>query len=212
MDHDHLPHQRRDRVGGWGRATASAAIQVQPGDEAAWARLIAAPGPRGVIARGAGSGYGDSAQNAGGLVALTATAAGPIDLDASAGLVTVGAGVLLRHLMDFLVPLGWTVPVLPGTTEVSVGGAIAADVHGKNHPEAGAFSAYVVEMDILTPGLGLLRVGPHDQPDDLLGHGGRSRPDRRDPVRSAAPATAVFGVDAGGRPRSRRICPGCSTS
>ena len=127
--------------------------------------MIAAPGARGVIARGAGSGYGDSAQNAGGLVALTAPAAGPIDLDASAGLVTVSAGVLLRHLMDILVPLGWTLPVLPGTTEVSVGGAIAADVHGKNHPEAGAFSAYVEEMEILTPGLGRLRVGPHDQPD-----------------------------------------------
>ncbi len=155
----------RQRIGGWGRATASVATVARPGDDTAWVRLVTAAGSRGLIARGAGSGYGDSAQNSGGLVGLTVPDTGPIDLDTGDGTVTVGAGVLLRDLMRHLVPLGWTLPVLPGTTEVSVGGAIAADVHGKNHPEAGAFSAHVAELTLLAPGPGQIRTSPQAQPD-----------------------------------------------
>jgi FAD/FMN-containing dehydrogenase len=157
--------RRPVRVGGWGRATASTAAMVRPDGESAWERLVAAPGPRGLIARGAGSGYGDCAQDAGGVVALTDCPHPTIDIDFGEGTVTVDAGVRLRDLMQRLVPSGWTLPVLPGTTEVSVGGAIAADVHGKNHPTAGAFSACVEQLRLLTPGLGPLEVSPQEEPD-----------------------------------------------
>jgi len=138
---------------------------VRPDGESAWERLVAAPGPRGLIARGAGSGYGDCAQDAGGVVALTDCPHPTIDIDFGEGTVTVDAGVRLRDLMQRLVPSGWTLPVLPGTTEVSVGGAIAADVHGKNHPTAGAFSACVEQLRLLTPGLGPLELSPQEEPD-----------------------------------------------
>jgi decaprenylphospho-beta-D-ribofuranose 2-oxidase len=155
----------RTRVQGWGRATASMAAMVHPDGETAWERLVAAPGPRGLIPRGAGSGYGDCAQDAGGVVALTDCPHPTIDIDFRDGSITVDAGVRLRELMQRLVPAGWTLPVLPGTTEVSVGGAIAADIHGKNHPSAGAFSACVEQLRLLTPGLGSLVVSPRQEPD-----------------------------------------------
>jgi len=98
-------------------------------------------------------------------VALTDCPHPTIDIDLRDGTVTVDAGVRLRELMRRLVPAGWTLPVLPGTTEVSVGGAIAADVHGKNHPTAGAFSACVEQLRLLTPGLGPLDVSPREEPD-----------------------------------------------
>jgi decaprenylphospho-beta-D-ribofuranose 2-oxidase len=98
-------------------------------------------------------------------VALTDCPHPTIDIDFRDGTVTVDAGVRLRELMRRLVPAGWTLPVLPGTTEVSVGGAIAADVHGKNHPTAGAFSGCVEQLRLLTPGLGPLEVSPQDDPD-----------------------------------------------
>src|SRR5262252_1070278 len=116
--------RRRASVGGWGRATSSIATLVHPDDESTWEKLVAAPGPRGLIARGAGSGYGDSAQNAGGVVGLTDSPHSTIDIDFLDGTVVVDAGVRLRDLMRRLVPAGWSLPVLPGTTEVSVGGAI----------------------------------------------------------------------------------------
>jgi decaprenylphospho-beta-D-ribofuranose 2-oxidase len=159
----------RQVVRGWGRATGSSSLVVNPSDTQGWQELLDSAGHRGLIPRGAGSGYGDSAQNAGGLVAHTMSGdlSGDAshDLDSATGIVSVGAGVLLADLMRELVPKGWALPVLPGTAHVTVGGAIAADVHGKNHPSAGSFGAHVVDLALLTPALGLVTVGPQRQPE-----------------------------------------------
>ncbi|NYI70226.1 decaprenylphospho-beta-D-ribofuranose 2-oxidase [Naumannella cuiyingiana] len=110
------------------------------------------PGARGLIARGLGSSYGDPAQNSGGLT-LDLTQLNQIlslDAEAEPPLAVVEAGVSLDQLMRAALPLGLWVPVLPGTRQVTIGGAIAADVHGKNHHKQGSFGNHVRSLDLLT--------------------------------------------------------------
>src|SRR5690606_31749568 len=67
------------------------------------------------------------------------------------GEITCESGVTLSEILDIFVPRGWFLPVTPGTKFVSVGGAIASDVHGKNHHIAGAFSNHIIELTIMLP-------------------------------------------------------------
>ena len=155
----------RRLVRGWGRATGSLSTVTRPAGDAAWRDQLASAGPRGLIARGGGCSYGDAAQNAGGIVALTGAVAPADRFRVEDGAVVADAGVTLGALVRVLAPQGWTLPVLPGTARVTVGGAIAADVHGKNHLRHGTFGPHVQEMSVLTPGLGPMTMGPRTNPD-----------------------------------------------
>ena len=101
------------------------------------------------IPRGQGKSYGDAALNAGGNVILTERINRFAAFDPQQGTVTVEAGVTLAALLDFLVPKGWFLPVVPGTAGVSVGGCIAADVHGKNQHQYGNFAQSVVSLELI---------------------------------------------------------------
>ena len=146
----------RSSLYGWGRTSPSVANVVTPTTEDDVAAHLAAS--REVIARGLGRSYGDAAQLSGGVVLDNRELGdvGPIGED---GTVTVGAGVSIDELLATSIPQGWFVPVTPGTRQVSIGGAVAADVHGKNHHVDGSFCTHVTEMRLVTPS-GALTVSP----------------------------------------------------
>ena len=127
-------------------------------------KALVATDPRGVLGRGLGRSYGDGAQNAGGTVVDGRTGIGIIEATAD-GLVTAKAGTSLEELMEWFIPLGWFVPVTPGTRQVTVGGAIAADIHGKNHHRAGSWGNHVRSFRLLTGTGEVLDVTPESDPE-----------------------------------------------
>ncbi|MFE1259720.1 FAD-binding protein [Streptomyces albogriseolus] len=137
-------------VTGWGRTAPSAARLIRPRTFEEAVLAVRGCGARGGIPRGLGRAYGDAAQNAGGEV-FDMTGLDRIHaIDADGGTVLCDAGVSLHRLMEVLLPLGWFVPVTPGTRYVTVGGAIGADIHGKNHHVSGSFSRHVLSFELLT--------------------------------------------------------------
>ena len=152
-------------VTGWGRTAPTSARLLRPGTYEEAVAAVRGSGGRGAIARGLGRAYGDAAQNAGGAV-LDMTALDRIhEIDAVNGVVTCDAGVSLHRLMEVLLPLGWFVPVTPGTRYVTVGGAIGADIHGKNHHGSGSFSRHVRALELLTGDGETRLVTPQDEPE-----------------------------------------------
>src|SRR5687768_15095101 len=147
---------------GWGRTAPSRASVVSPSGIEEVEHAVAAAGPRGVLPRGLGRAYGDAAQNAGGDV-LDMTALRRFhDVDVANGRVTVDAGVSLDELIAAVLPLGWFPRVVPGTRYVTVGGAIASDIHGKNHHGEGGFCEHVESFELLTPAGERVLAAPGD--------------------------------------------------
>ncbi|MBV9940765.1 MAG: FAD-binding oxidoreductase [Solirubrobacterales bacterium] len=153
------------RLHGWGGGPPATGWLLRPDRAAAVRAALEMFRTRaiwtGVLARGMGRSYGDAAQLGGGLVLETALLKG-YELDEREGTVTAGAGVTIGELLGGLVPAGWMVPVVPGTQHVSIGGAIAGDIHGKNHGSAGTFGAHVAEIGLLSAAGEELALAPGD--------------------------------------------------
>jgi len=160
------------RLTGWGRTAPSVAQVLRAPDPEVIAKAVAQVADagglsngRGVIARGLGRSYGDNAQNGGGLV-VDMTGLNTIhSISSDTKLADVDAGVNLDQLMKAALPFGLWVPVLPGTRQVTIGGAIASDIHGKNHHSAGSFGNHVRSIDLLTAD-GQIRHLTPDGPDN----------------------------------------------
>jgi FAD/FMN-containing dehydrogenase len=96
-----------------------------------------------------GRSYGDTCLNNGGVLLDTAALSRVIDFDKELGILRCEAGTTLADILALIVPQKWFLPVTPGTKQVSIGGAIAHDVHGKNHHRAGTFGRYVKRFELL---------------------------------------------------------------
>ena len=148
----------QELLSGWGRTSATLATVHRPNDLEHIVARVAAPGPRGLVARGLGRSYGDAAQNAGGDVLSCGNLDAVLAIDMEKGTVTVESGVSLDSLLRVLLPLGWFPMVIPGTSYVTVGGAIASDIHGKFRH--GSFADYVEQMRVVTPAHGASTLDP----------------------------------------------------
>jgi decaprenylphospho-beta-D-ribofuranose 2-oxidase len=162
---------RTELLTGWGLTAPTAATVVAPRTADDVDEVIANAGARGLIARGLGRSYGDAAQNAGGTVVDGRALTDVIDVDVARGMVRVGGGVSLDVLMRSVLPLGFFVPVTPGTRLVTIGGALAADVHGKSHHVDGSFANHVEQFTLHTP-KGVVTVTPSSDPELFWGTAG----------------------------------------
>lgn len=137
------------RLSGWGRtgSVGCRVLRVRTPDEVAHA--LGTADQRGVLPRGLARSYGDAAQNAGGCV-LDMTGLDHLEaIDREAATVRAGAGVALGRVLAAALSSGFVLPVLPGTASVTVGGALASDVHGKNHVHEGSFATHVASFTLM---------------------------------------------------------------
>ncbi len=154
---------------GWGRTAPTGADVRRPTSRTELRRALPTSFPRGLIARGLGRSYGDAAQNAGGTVieasdvdSFTVHDSNPDDPYV---LGAAEAGASIDRLLHALVPQGLFVPVTPGTRYVTVGGAIASDIHGKNHHNKGSWCDHVVSMHLQLADGSVVEIGPDRDPE-----------------------------------------------
>jgi decaprenylphospho-beta-D-ribofuranose 2-oxidase len=159
-----VPTPSRAHLWGWGRTNPTVADDVTV-DAKGLAAAVKEAGPRGALARGLGRSYGDAAQNGGGLVLRLVAGAGDIVLDASRGCATVGGGVSIDELLQVIVPRGFFVPVTPGTRFVTIGGAIASDIHGKNHHVDGSIGNHIESITMMLADGSTVEIGPDRNPE-----------------------------------------------
>lgn len=151
------------QIHGWGRyPIVDAQVDLPSSNGAARTALGRIP-QTGTIPRGMGRSYGDSA------LAPSVIGTGQLDLmlgfDEASGRVRCGAGVTLADLLEVFVPRGWFLPVTPGTKFVTLGGAIASDVHGKNHHLHGCFSEFVDTIELLLGDGRIVACSRTEQPE-----------------------------------------------
>jgi decaprenylphospho-beta-D-ribofuranose 2-oxidase len=150
----------RQRLHGWGRVPSVDAVELRGADLEALTREA-------VLTRGLGRSYGDASlpPHGAGPVASSLEANRLVAFDETSGIVRAQAGLRLGRLLELFQPRGWFAPVVPGTAEVTLGGMVAADVHGKNHHGAGTFGAHVVALRMRLPDGEVEEVQPHTHPE-----------------------------------------------
>ncbi|MEX2598837.1 MAG: FAD-binding oxidoreductase [Dehalococcoidia bacterium] len=155
-------------LSGWGGAKRARVQAARPESEADVATAFASAGQDTIITHGAGRSYGDQALNDGGRVILSErldrlisfTEAG----DGSFAELVCEPGVTFSTLLHTFLPRGYLFPVSPGTAYTTVGGAVANDVHGKNHDNAGSFGNHVLWLDLMLPDGSVLRASRTEDP------------------------------------------------
>jgi FAD/FMN-containing dehydrogenase len=151
-------------LSGWGRLSTVPCHVYRPEKRRAL-QTILTDAPHTLLARGLGRSYGDQAVNTNGGIVLFERLNRMTAFDPTTGLLECEAGVSLAEIIRTFLPRGFFLPVVPGTAYITVGGAIANDIHGKNHHIHGAFSSCVESLELLTPDGGRLHCSRNEHAD-----------------------------------------------
>ncbi len=152
-------------LSGWGRFPVQSCHLFRPEKRSEVAATLASGLQSSYIPRGLGRSYGDAALNENAGVIWPILLNRFLSFDNASGVLECESGVSLAEIIQYFLPRGWFLPVTPGTKFVTVGGAIAADIHGKNHHKDGSFSNFVLDFRLLTPTGEVLLCSPTAHPE-----------------------------------------------
>jgi FAD/FMN-containing dehydrogenase len=152
-------------LSGWGRFPVESCNVYRPESQRQLAAILESGDQPSFISYGLGRSYGDAPLNSQAGVLCHTRLNRFLAFDTQAGVVECEAGVSLAEVLQYFLPRGFFLPVTPGTKFVTVGGAIAADVHGKNHHQDGTFGNFVRDFKLLTPEGEKLSCSPNSYPD-----------------------------------------------
>ena len=158
-----LPARRA--LAGWGNFPIEECSVYRPERRAELLRIVADAQEPHLIARGLGRAYGDAALNADSGVLLGERLDRMLEFDPDSGVLWCESGVSLADIIDAFLPRGFFFPVTPGTKHITIGGAIAADVHGKNHHHDGSISAFLEDFRLLVASGEILECSRDHNPD-----------------------------------------------
>ena len=162
---DRKPTFATSPLSGWGRYPVESCQVFRPEKRSEVAATLASGLQPSYIPRGLGRSYGDAALNENGGVIWDVRLNRFLSFDSATGVLECESGVSLAEILQYFLPRGWFLPVTPGTKFVTVGGAIAADIHGKNHHKDGSFSNFVRDFRLLTPTGEVLLCSPSSTPE-----------------------------------------------
>ncbi len=152
-------------LSGWGRYPVETCHLFRPEKRSEVAATLASGSQTSYIPRGLGRSYGDAALNHDAGVIWQVLLNRFLSFESTSGVLECEGGVSLAEIIQYFLPRGWFLPVTPGTKFVTVGGAIAADIHGKNHHRDGSFSNFVLDFRLLTPTGAILLCSPTLNPE-----------------------------------------------
>ena len=145
--------EKKKKISGWGNYPSIETLIHTPNNRK---ELLKHLSKGQCIARGNGRSYGDSAINSSNTIDMKKFNHF-LNFNNKNGLLTVQAGILIIDILDNFIKKGWFMPVTPGTKYVTIGGMVAADVHGKNHHKDGSFSEYIQWIDLIDKNQNLIR-------------------------------------------------------
>jgi len=152
-------------LSGWGRFPVEACHVFRPEKRSEVAAALSSGLQTSYIPRGLGRSYGDAALNQNAGVIWPVRLNRFLSFDNASGVLECEGGVSLAEIIQYFLPRGWFLSVTPGTKYVTVGGAIAADIHGKNHHRDGSFSNFVLDFRLLVPSGEILLCSPDVSPE-----------------------------------------------
>jgi len=150
-------------LSGWGRFPVEMCNVYRPESRRQLEAILESSSQPSLISYGMGRSYGDAPLNAQGGVICHSRLNRFLAFDAQSGVLECEAGVSLAEILRYFLPRGFFLPVTPGTKFVTVGGAIAADVHGKNHHQDGTFGNFVLDFKLWTPKGGILTCSANNK-------------------------------------------------